>query len=579
MKKFTLFIFLILSIVSFGQEIIEHEKTTYRGDDGKLFWNKALPVYINLSTEPDTKGHELKSKQHAKYTNPFYFDTEGINYIRSNWAVDKETRKTISPKITLMFEVYADSKAPVTKVKFLGTGKYKHNDKYYYGKELKFSLSSTDALSGVRKTYYSLDNEPYKEYTGEVKVNTETEEHVLKYYSVDNVGNTENVKTNTNTFSTDAGNPETFHNITGINLEEKIIASNTKIYLTASDDGIGMKATYYKFDEGPFIQYNGNSIPIKQLTEDHHTLTYYSEDNVGNKEKAKSYTFFMDKSAPILTSDVLGDRFIINDQIYFSGRTKMKLTAVDNKSGVKEVNYSIDDSEFDKYSEPFYIPQKKGYHIVKYYAIDNAENITGGVTGNGFKKYIYTTKKIYVDLTGPNLNHSITGKYFTTRDTIFLGKKSKIKLTANDNESGLQNITYSIDGVQEETMYNEPFTLEGDGKHMIEYFGYDNVNNRNINSFYVVVDHEAPEPYYMFSIKPIKKEDSLNVYPNYVVMYLSGIDRKTGTNKILWSLNNSTERLYVSPVTNFKVGKNIFKFDVVDKLENKKNTEVEFIIE
>ena len=37
-----------------------------------------------------------------------------------------------------------------------------------------------------------------------------------------------------------------------INLEENVIATNTKIYLTASDEGIGMKATYYKIDDGPF---------------------------------------------------------------------------------------------------------------------------------------------------------------------------------------------------------------------------------------------------------------------------------------------------------------------------------------
>ena len=27
-----------------------------------------------------------------------YLDTEGINYIRSKWAVDKNTKKTVSPQ-------------------------------------------------------------------------------------------------------------------------------------------------------------------------------------------------------------------------------------------------------------------------------------------------------------------------------------------------------------------------------------------------------------------------------------------------------------------------------------------------
>ncbi len=571
---------ILLSCVFYGysQNQLAAEKKSYEDSTGLLYWNKSVPVYLHLSSTPDGKGNLLNSKISAKYTNPFYFDTEGINYMRTHYAVDTATKKNVYPHIEILWEVYADGMPPASKINFSGAKKYVFDGKTYYGKGLKIKITSEDAGSGVENIYYSVNSKPYQKYEHEIIPNPNDVSCELKYYAVDKVGNVEDAKKNTIKFFIDEDAPETFHNITNIDLERSIIALNTKIYLNASDAKSGVKNTYYKFDEGPYIPYNGNILPLKQLTEDNHVLTYYSEDKVGNKETPKTFSFFLDKSAPILTSDVLGDRFIVNNKIYFSGRTKLKLTAVDNKSGVKEVRYAVDGSEFKKYTDPFYLPKKPGFHIVKYYAIDRMNNNTG-VGGNNYKNYKYSTKKIYVDLTGPSLNYSYIGKRFYTRDTVFLGKNSKIKLSATDPESGLQYISYSLDGEQKETMYKEPFTVQGNGKHMIEYFGYDNVNNRNIGRFYVIVDENPPEPAYTFSVEPYRTENGLNVYPAYVMIYLSGADKMTGTEKIFYSVNGSIEKLYTAPVSGFKKGENTLKFKVVDKLGNEKYEEIHFLID
>ncbi len=579
MKKIKILLLLTaFSVAAGAQTPVEHPKVTYQDSSGLLYWNKELPVYINLSSEPDKKGTQLKSKISAKYTNPFYFDTEGINYMRTRYAVDKKTHKTVNPHVEILWEIYADGMPPVSHIKFSGAEKYVFGGKTYYGKGLNITISSKDAGSGVEEIYYSVNSKPYQKYENKITPDPNVEVCELKYYAVDRVGNTESIKKNIVKFYIDEDAPETFHNVTGIDIEKSIIALNTKIYLDASDAKSGLKATYYKFDEGPYVLYNGNILPLKQLSEDNHILTYYSEDKVGNKEEPKTFSFFLDKSAPILTSDVLGDRFIVNNKIYFSGRTKLKLTAVDNKSGVKEVKYAVDGSDFKQYKDPFYLPKKPGYHIVKYYAIDRMNNNTG-IGGSNYKNYKYSTKKIYVDLVGPSLNHSYIGKRFYTRDTVFLGKKSKIKLTAADSESGLQYISYSLDGEQKETMYKEPFSVKGNGKHMIEYFGYDNVNNRNIGRFYVIVDENPPEPAYTFSVEPYRTENNLNVYPSYVMVYLSGADKMTGTQQIFYSINGSIEKLYTAPVSGFAKGKNTLKFKTVDKLGNEKYEEVSFMIE
>jgi len=160
-----------------------------------------------------------------------------------------------------------------------------------------------------------------------------------------------------------------------------------------------------------------------------------------------------------------------------------------------------------------------------------------------------------------------------------MGKTSKIKLYAKDEGSGLQYISYSIDGNLKETMYKKPFSIQGNGKHMIEYFAYDNVNNRNISKVYVIVDEDAPEPSYVFSVEAYRTEGGLDVYPSYVQIYLSGIDKMTGTEKIFYSINGSIEKLYTLPVSGFKKGVNKMKFKTVDKLGNEKYLEHSFFIE
>ncbi len=305
---------------------------------------------------------------------------------------------------------------------------------------------------------------------------------------------------------------------------------------------------------------------------------------MGNKEPEQIFNFYLDKLSPILTSDILGDRYIVNEQVYFSGRTKMKLTAVDNKSGIKEVLYSIDAADFETYEQPFYLPSVPGTHIVRYYAIDNVENNTSSSSSKAVNyqldNYKYHVNKVYVDLVGPTLEFSYIGNNFKARDTMFISSKTKIKIAGTDAESGLQYLSYSLDGVLEETKYSEPFSIGTEGYHEIEYFGYDNVNNRNIDDFKLVVDNEAPELKYNFSIKSIGEEKGINKYPAYVVLYLAATDGKVGTKDIYYSLNGAAELKFSKFIEGFSSKtENLIKVRITDKLNNESSFEIKFYTE
>ncbi len=582
MKKIvaTLICGIVIINASLAQTPPSYSKTKYRDAQGKLYWNKDLPVFISISDSENGERENLKGQITGKYDNPFYFDTEGLNYIRSKWAVDKNTKKTVTPVQELLFEVYADGVAPYTTGTFSETPWYMSAGKKIYGPGLTLKLTSKDGVSGVQYVHYSVNGERFAVYSDDIQLRG-AGEYTIKYFSVDNVGNSEEVREKKVWVDTES--PETNCTVLGVKLgDENIVSLKSKIFLEAKDNLAGVKKTYYRLDGGTLRTSLGNPLNLSTLDDGSHVLTYYSVDKVNNQETEQEFRFYLDKTAPITASDILGDRFIVNDQIYFSGRTKLKLTAVDNKSGVKEVLYSIDNEPFEPYEDPFYLPSKQGIHIIKYFALDNTENVTASPEelGQKYLQFKHTVDKIYLDLTGPSLNYTINGEKFYTRDTVFVGPNTNIRLTASDQESGLQYIAYSIDNAQKETVYKTPFTLgeKGSGMHKIEYFGYDNVNNRNIGQFNVFLDSEGPKIDYEFSVPSLgQEEDGTPIYPAYCSLFLTAQDQLTGIGKMYYSINGGDFVYYRNFVTNFKKNKKYsIKAKVYDRLGNETIRTIQF---
>ncbi len=568
----SVFAFLAYSAALWAQEQKVHEKGSHVDSLNRYYQQAELPLYLYVSHKPTqtpTQLSEKDSKTEPNPLEPIYLDGHGKHYLRHIDGIHKTAQN---------FAVYADGIAPKSNIKFQGAPHYQgSNGQHYYGKNLEVTLSTQDEMSGIQELYHSVNGEEYKTYSQSDEFSQEGD-FKYKYYAVDNVGNAESPVTNL--FTVDLTAPKTYYNVVGVN-QEGIISTSTKIYLTSEDNISGVSKTYYRLDDGEFKPYKpGSNIPFQVLEDGDHTLTFYSVDNVDNKEEEGKYEFYLDKTAPIMSADVLGDKFVVGDKVYFSGRTKLKLTAVDNKAGIKEVFYAIDGRDFKKYDEPFYLPSIAGEHVVRYYALDNMENQGAGNRDYAYDEYRHNVSKVYVDLTGPVLSFEYLGEQFLKGDTIYINGNTKIQLSADDPESGLQYISYQIDDKAGETNYDQPFTLEGSGVHEVEYFGYDNVNNRNVDKFVMIVDDTPPEIGVQFSVAPDpsqSKGDGVPVYPSYVNIFLTSTDTQTGAEKITYTLNGGTERNYIQVISGLKKGQT-FQLTVksVDKLGNEQVKTVEF---
>lgn len=569
---------LLIAAISSGAaaQQLSHEAKAYTDSLGKVYWNKRTPVYIRVASSPDDAGVLLTNEEQSQYTNPIYLDTEGVNYIRTRNAVDNSTMKPASPPQEVTLPIYADGTAPVSKAVYLNTPRFSNAGIEYLGRGLKVDLVGADTQSGVEKIYYSRDREGYREFTSPIDYAEVSGHSMLRFYAVDHVGNVESE--NEKNLVLDYAPPQTKHYGQGPQIDNSYTFGST-LGLEALDSLSGVDFIYYRLNSGDYLSYN-RPIRIDALTDGFHQITYYSVDHVENKEQETTYEFYMDKSAPLISADILGDRFIVEDQIYFSGRTKLKFTAVDNRVGVKEVKYNINESEFVVYDQPFYLPNQTGVHLIKYFAVDNFGNRTNDQQGiNQFEEFEHLATKVYVDLTGPNLSYTFSGEVLESRDTVFVQSDTKVHLTAHDTESGLQRISYSLEGSPVEYDYEEPLSFEQSGYHAVDFYGYDNVNNRNVSHMDVFVDNTGPEIYSRFSSEPRQGSQGSLVYSPGVRVYLSAQDEHVGVSEVYYSINGEEEKPYNSLVRPLrKEGDYEMKIIVYDLLGNRSEKELKFQI-
>ncbi|MFO8234528.1 MAG: hypothetical protein R6U04_03860 [Bacteroidales bacterium] len=568
-------LFLLSSLPAFSQEPLNHEKKIYKNSEGKLYINKDLPIYIRVATSPDSSAESflLESEDSKDFTNPMYFDTEGFNTIRSPWKINQDTKQPVYPQEDIIFEIYADSKPPSTKIDF-GTQKpVKSGETTITGEKVNLTFQASDAISGVDDIYYSTNKSQFKKYKDTIKLEEENE-YLIQYYSVDNVGNVEEIQKVI--LQIDQSAPKTSLSIDG-DKHEKIISGRSEIILSSKDTMNKVKNIYYSINEGKKKIYN-KPIASEKLEEGEHSVEFYSEDLAGNKEQTQSFSFYVDKTPPSVIEEILGNSFVANGKKYYSGQNKLKLVSMDNKAGVKEISYSINNGKFKRYDKPFNL-SKSGNLKIEVLAIDNVNNKkqTEKISGN-------SQDINYVDLSGPSLSHNFDGPSYVSKDTIFISKNTRLKLSGKDDESGFKKIEYKLKKANNTQTYEEPFSIDEEGEYLIHYTGYDNLDNTNSKKFLCVVDNKGPKIYHRFSMDPRNSKEidgeKLPVYPSHVVLFLSATDNFSGFEEMYYSINSNDNQIYQNLIEGFKENAQ-YKLDVtaIDKLGNTNSKDIKFYVE
>jgi len=341
------------------------------------------------------------------------------------------------------------------------------------------TLSPSDGSgSGISTTYYCADTtNSCTPTTSGTSANFDCDadsmcSYFIRYYSVDNAGNTETLKSAD--INIDRQGPATTDDA-----PEDWVSSNQTVTLTATDTtGSGIAATYYCVDTGNTCSPSTSGTSVNITCETGALcpkyLRYYSVDNMANEEGVNSTLVRIDKNPPTTTDNASTDW-------YGGSSVSITLTPSDGSgSGIANTYYCADDSNSCTPSATGTTPSvtcdsnSLCYKYVRYYSTDNAGN----------QETTKSTVQIRIDNNGP----------YTLADynSAWQPDDTNVSLSCSSISSSCAQTTYRINSGTW-TVYASEFTVTESGINTIDFNSRDTLGNSEpIKSIQVKIDRTAP---------------------------------------------------------------------------------------
>jgi hypothetical protein len=428
------------------------------------------------------------------YTAPFTVNTAGSTTI-TYWSVDVAGNTEANP--ANVGYVNIDKTAPTTAATWVPAA----NGDGWNKSAVTVTLTGTDTApplavgSGVLHTYYVIDPvdplpskvAPYTGwtlYSAPFAVSDEGQ-HVIKYWSVDTVGNI--ATTSTSDVNIDLAPPVTQATYAAPNIT--LIARDP--LLADGNTGSGVFHTYYKINGA--ASYTPYTVPFAVNPTD--VVTFYAADVAGNVESAKMVDCAVaDTVAPLTTDDAPVGWENIPVTVTL---TPTDPSGAGPSSGVAGTYHVTDTSPLPPQVAPYTdwisgtsitIPAPGGFthandgvHTITYWSADNAGNleVPHACTVN------IDTQRPTTTSAGPWTNGTST---LTATDQVGL--------------SGVASITYKIDFGTEQTVINPSPSLVfatdvavpgATGGHTLTWYATDAAGNNSFTeSDHVTIDKTAP---------------------------------------------------------------------------------------
>ncbi|MBK9294698.1 MAG: hypothetical protein IPM57_09690 [Oligoflexia bacterium] len=431
-------------------------KKYFIGASSKFVLKESGPSQIVERIEVSVDGGDYKT-----YNDSIEFKEEGKHTLKFRAVSSVNNWSPVQ-----FIEVFVDMSAPSTEIKFPDTKFHKNEQQYYYvahNSELK--LVAQDNLSGVAAIEYSWDGVNFNDYTKPIKLE-KLGAQSIHYRSKDRVGNLEVTKKID--FSVDGTSPTSNlkigQNPRSIFMNDRNYFSDGAAFIIESQDDLSKVKTVWVSIDGstatPYLK------PIYFLQEGPHTLKYFSEDFVGNRETEKTMNIYT-VSTPPLTSLVASGKTINTGGVNFATKKfKIQLSAKDNAVGLERLEYKFNgDADFKPYIEPIEF-KTEGLHTITYRAVDRV-----GTYGPSKTYTVNILEK------GPETTISTAQSLVERNNTTYSPAPNVITFNVGNSAVGVDKTFVSInDGPLQ--LYQGPITLNSDQKvYKISYKSVDKLGN------------------------------------------------------------------------------------------------------
>ncbi|RLF58740.1 MAG: hypothetical protein DRN37_04655, partial [Thermoplasmata archaeon] len=246
----------------------------------------------------------------------------------------------------------------------------------WYVSSVQIQLDAYDNASGVKTTYYKVNNQGWKTYTSPFSL-SESGSYTIRYYSVDTMLNIEDTKTVE--IKIDREDPSTECYISK-NATNGWYRGPVYVGLTPSDNVSGFSTLYYRVDGGTYAEYTEDLI----IHEGKHILEYFATDQAGNAETLHVVELWVDDTAPELTVSPYNGLYLFNRKIITMegtiviGGVIIEAECSDALSGIREVEFYIDGEYKGNATSPPFTYEWDEFsilsHEIKVVVRDNAGN-------------------------------------------------------------------------------------------------------------------------------------------------------------------------------------------------------------
>jgi len=155
----------------------------------------------------------------------------------------------------------------------------------------------------------------------------------------------------------------------------------------------------------------------------------------------------------------------MKDSGWYTTAVKIKITATDTGSGVKEIHYILDGVEKVVAGATAEVTVSgNGEHTFEYWAVDNIGNVEPHHVLPAFK--IDSGAKPTVSITAPTPGIYLFGNKLLSASSIIIIGAFTAEATASDVDSGIYRVSFYLDGnfVADDT--TAPFSVYISSKHM-----------------------------------------------------------------------------------------------------------------
>ena len=456
-------------------------------------------------------------------------------------------------------------------------------------------FSAADALSGVDRTFYSVDGGTFAVYASTFSLTVGT--HSISYYSLDRVDNAEAAATVAlNVLPPDSLPPRTSLSVGAPSFSSATLyaADVTTFGLVAIDDklvigdgvGLGMAQSFVALDTTTFSLYGGT---FAFASEGPHSVSFYSVDVLGHAEAPQSASVSVDLTSPITTLQVQGSSApAASEAIAISTAATISLSALDPlsdgvASGLGSIFYIVDADPFSSScdgvpldpTQPPGTCANEGYngaftlstgtHVVYYLSEDNV--------GNQEAVHVATFAVHFVDALPPRTNLAIGSPkfggspvYVTTATPFSLSSVDDLQAVGDAAGLGVAQTLVSVDSGAF-AVYGGTFALAASGPHAVSFYSVDtagNVESPQTQSLFL----DSTPPHTLLLIDNVPTSTATLVLISSDVVSFVSSDAGSGVSRTLYALDGSTVAPVAVSTFSLAVGTHSLVFQSVDNLGN-----------